>query len=246
MLWHPGVDAIDLQAQVMPRDARATLTGYEMLRPQKKTAKASERNSWREITAANATSGDDSLPSPEMTSPRDKRAPAAPGIRFKAESESIASTPKDVSATPAAPPDGLSVRAENVLKELAAGMTGEKPPRGKWLPSGKLLRKLSFSDLQAARNCGPQTTDEIVRWARMQGVVIQRPFYAGKSLSAMWRDIIAKSSTGQFTTAEIAEALQRSVRRKNTRIPVAFQSVLVKVLISRDPLRRSRQSDDRK
>jgi hypothetical protein len=63
-------------------------------------------------------------------------------------------------------------------------------------------------------------------------VVIERPFHAGKSLSAMWRDLIAKSSTGAFTGAEIAEALERSLRRKNTRIPVAFQSILVKVLNS--------------
>ena len=141
-------------------------------------------------------------------------------------STGAASTPKEVSP----PPDRLSVRAENVLKELAAGLTGERPPKGRWLPSGKLLQRLSFDDLQAARNCGPQTTDEIVRWAGAQGVVIKRPFHAGKSLSEMWHDAIAKSAGGEFTTAEIAEALQKSVRRKNTRIPVAFQSILVKVL----------------
>ena len=39
-----------------------------------------------------------------------------------------------------------------------------------------------------------------------------------------------RSSTGEFSKAEIAEALERSLRRKNTRIPVAFQSILVKAL----------------
>jgi hypothetical protein len=126
----------------------------------------------------------------------------------------------------------LSVRAQNVLKVLAAELLGENPPRGRWTPSGQLLRKLDVRNLAAARNCGPQTTDEIIRWAKSQGVVIERPFHAGKSLSAMWRDLIAKSSTGAFTGAEIAEALERSLRRKNTRIPVAFQSILVKVLNS--------------
>ena len=86
-------------------------------------------------------------------------------------------------------PDLLSGRAENVLKEWAAGMTGEDPPKGRWTPPGDLLRKLRFSDLATARNCGPRTVDEIIGWARSQGVVIQRPFHAGKSLSAMWRDI---------------------------------------------------------
>ena len=150
---------------------------------------------------------------------------ACPGTRPKNVSPIL----KDVSAAPAQR-DVLSVRAENVLKELAAELTGEDPPRGRWVPSGKLLRKLSYGQLQAARNCGPQTTDEIVRWARSQGVVIERPFHAGKSLSAMWRDIIAKSSTGKFTKAEIAEALERSLRRKNTRIPVAVQNIVLKIL----------------
>jgi len=131
---------------------------------------------------------------------------------------------------PAAPPDGLSVRAENVLKELAVELTAEYPPRGRWIPSTSLLRKLSVADLAAARNCGPQTTAEIIRWAKSQGVVIPRPFHAGKSLAAMWRDIIARSATGEFMAAEIAEALERSLRRKNTRIPVAVQNLLLEVL----------------
>jgi hypothetical protein len=150
---------------------------------------------------------------------------ACPGTRPKNVSPIL----NDVSAAPAQR-DVLSVRAENVLKELAAELTGEYPPRGRWGPSSELLRKLSYGELQAARNCGPQTTDEIVRWARSQGVVIERPFHAGKSLSAMWRDIVARSATGKFTKTEIAEALERSLRRKNTRIPVAVQNIVLKML----------------
>ena len=126
----------------------------------------------------------------------------------------------------------LSVRAENVLKELAVELTGEISPKGRWVPSRQLLEKLTFRHLLVARNCGPQTTDEIVRWAETQGVVIQPPFHAGKSLSATWRDLIVKFSTGEITKAEIAEALERSARRRNTRIPVAFQNILWKMLSS--------------
>ena len=46
----------------------------------------------------------------------------------------------------------------------------------------------------------------------------------------MWRDIIARFPTTGFAMAEIVEALERSMRRKNTRIPVAFQDILVKLL----------------
>ena len=136
------------------------------------------------------------------------------------------------SAVPIAEPAELSVRAENVLKELAAELTGETPPKGRWIPPHALLRKLAFRHLLTARNCGPQTTDEIVRWAESRGVVIQLPFHAGKSLSATWQDLIAKCSKGEFTKAEIAEALEKSTRRKNTRIPVAFQSILLQILSS--------------
>ena len=111
-------------------------------------------------------------------------------------------------------------------------LTGECPPKGRWIPSNKLLRKLTFRHLQTARNCGPQTIDEIVEWAGLRGVAIPLPFHAGKSLSAMWRDIIAGFSSGELTMAEIAEALERSARRKNTKIPVAFQNLLLKVLKS--------------
>jgi hypothetical protein len=131
-----------------------------------------------------------------------------------------------------AEPGDLSVRAENVLKELAVELTGGTPPKGRWIPSGELLRKLTFRHLLTARNCGPQTTDEIIRWAESRGVVIQLPFHAGKSVSATWQDLIAKCSKGEFTKAEIAEALEKSARRRNTRIPVAFQSILLQILSS--------------
>jgi hypothetical protein len=135
-------------------------------------------------------------------------------------------------AAPIAKPADLSVRAENVLKELAVELTGEIPPKGRWFPPHNLLRKLTFRHLLTARNCGPQTTDEIVRWAESRGVVIRPPFHAGKSLSATWRDLIVKCSKGEFTKAEIAEALEKSARRKNTRIPVAFQNILSQILSS--------------
>lgn len=162
---------------------------------------------------------------------RERASTEMPGDRSGARPTNVSPMLNEVSASPAHR-HGLSVRAENVLKELAAELTGEDPPSGRWAPSSDLLQKLSYERLQAARNCGPQTTDEIVRWARSQGVVIERPFHAGKSLSAMWRDIIARSSTGKFTKAEIAEALERSLRRKNTRIPVAVQNIVLMLLTS--------------
>ena len=127
-------------------------------------------------------------------------------------------------------PAGLSIRAENVLKELAVELTGETPPKGRWVPSAELLQKLTFRHLLTARNCGPQTTEEIVKWAESRGVVINRPFHAGKSLSATWRDLIVRCSRGEFTKAEIVEALEKSARRRNTRIPVAFQIILLQML----------------
>jgi hypothetical protein len=54
----------------------------------------------------------------------------------------------------------------------------------------------------------------------------------GKSLSAIWRDLVAKCSKGEFTKAEITEALEKSARRKNTRIPAAFQNILLQILSS--------------
>lgn len=195
-----------------------------------KAANATERHSWQERAGVDAAHDDTGAVSQAAIAMHQTNPPSAEGARTGPEN--VASMLKSVAAVPAAPHDGLSIRAENVLKELAAELTGETPPKGRWTPSCELLRKLTFRELLTARNCGPQTTDEILRWAGSQGVIIQQPFHAGKSLSAMWRDIIARYSRGEFARAEIAEALQKSTRRKNTRVPVAFQSILVKILTS--------------
>lgn len=137
-----------------------------------------------------------------------------------------------VSTGQTAPPNELSVRAENVLKELAVELIGENPPQGRWIPSDLLLQKLTYRHLSTARNCGPQTMAEIIKWALTMGKVIRPPFYAGKSLSSMWQDTIAKFSTGEISKAEVAEALENSARRKNTRIPVEFQRMLLQLVRS--------------
>jgi hypothetical protein len=194
------------------------------------TANAGKPSSWRDGAGTGATNGGAGLAAPTAVAMRGKDPASAAGPRDGTRPGNVSAIPNGVSPIPAARCNGLSVRAENVLKVLAAELMGEKPPRGRWTPSGQLLRKLDFGILAATPNCGPQTTDEIIRWAGSHGVVIERPFHAGKSLSTMWRDIIAKSSAEEFASAEIAEALERSLRRKNTRIPVAFQNLLVKVL----------------
>lgn len=125
---------------------------------------------------------------------------------------------------------GLSGRALNVLKMLADEITGEVPPRDDWVPPEALLRKITMERLSIARNCGPRTTDEIIRWAEARGVTIQPVFHAGKSLSETWRDLSARFAAGDLTKAELSEALAKSVRRKSTKIPVAVQQILLKYL----------------
>ncbi|WP_024518432.1 hypothetical protein [Bradyrhizobium sp. Tv2a-2] len=127
-------------------------------------------------------------------------------------------------------PCELSVRALNVLKLLAAEMTGEDPPRKDWLPSSSFLREVTFERLVRARNCGPLTAAEIVRWAKSRGVTIARPSWAGKSFSEMWRYLEVRFAAGEPVQAAILEALDRSVRRKSTRIPIAVQRMLLKLL----------------
>jgi hypothetical protein len=196
-----------------------------------KTAYARGLLSWLE--EAEAESGNGEFPvAAQATAMRRKGSPSAIRTRLGTRSESIRPIPQDFAASPAAPPIPLSVRAENVLKQLAMELTGECPPKGRWIPPDRLLLKLTFGHLQTARNCGPQTIAEIVGWAELRGVTIRPPSHAGKSLSNMWQDLVARISSGEFTTAEIAEALERSARRKNTQIPVAFQNVLLKVLNS--------------
>ena len=126
----------------------------------------------------------------------------------------------------------LSVRAQNVLKELAVELTGEQPPKGNWSPSRELLRALTAERLATARNCGPHTMREIVDWAQGCGVTIMPVIRPGGSLSEMWSGLIANASAGSLSGAEIVGALQRSIRRKSVRIPIAFQVILVKILLS--------------
>jgi|SRR5581483_700992 len=124
----------------------------------------------------------------------------------------------------------LSGRAINVLKMLADEIMGEVPPRDDWVPPESLLRRITVERLSIARNCGPRTTDEIIRWAEARGVTIQPVFHAGKSLSETWRELSARFAAGDLSKAELAEALEKSVRRKSTKIPVAVQQILLKYL----------------
>ncbi len=126
----------------------------------------------------------------------------------------------------------LSVRAQNVLKELAVELTGEQPPKGTWSPSRELLRALTAERLATARNCGPHTMREIVDWAQGCGVTIKPVIRPGGSLSEMWAELIANAAAGTLTSAEIVSALKRSIHRKSVRIPIAFQIILVKILLS--------------
>lgn len=126
----------------------------------------------------------------------------------------------------------LSGRALNALKLLAPELTGEIPPRGPWIPPAALLRKITLKRLLVARNCGPRTADEIVRWAASRGVIIQPVFHAGRSLSAMWREIEARFATGKLTRLELTEALEKSVRRRSTKVPLALQVILLSLLSS--------------
>jgi len=126
----------------------------------------------------------------------------------------------------------LSVRAQNVLKELAVELTGEQTPKGTWAPSRGLLLALTAERLATARNCGPHTTREIIVWAQGCGVTVKPSLKAGRSLSEMWTRLVANAAAGALTSAEVIEALQKSIRRKSVRIPIAFQIVLVKILLS--------------
>ena len=123
----------------------------------------------------------------------------------------------------------LSGRALNVLKLLAVELTGESPAKN-WIPSTALLREVTFERLFNARNCGPLTIDEIVRWAGSRGVTIAPRSYVGKSLPEMWHELVVKFAAGKLTQDQIAGAFERSVRRKSTKVPLAVQRVLVRLL----------------
>jgi hypothetical protein len=124
----------------------------------------------------------------------------------------------------------LSVRALNVLKLLAAEITGESPTKKDWVPSHAFLQSVTFDYLLYARNCGPRTTAEIVEWAGSRGVTITPRFHAGKSLSETWRYLEASFAAGKLSEAEVAKALERSVRRRSARIPVGIQRILLELL----------------
>ena len=133
----------------------------------------------------------------------------------------------------------LSGRAINVLRALAEEVMGEVPSCDGWVPPEALLRRITVERLSIARNCGPRTTAEIIRWAEARGVTIQPVFHAGKSLSETWRDLSTRFAAGDLTRAELAEALEKSVRRKSTKIPVADSANLAEVSKS---VRRRRQA----
>ena len=165
----------------------------------------------------------------QMPTPDDDRPASGAHVRIQPKTESASSSCISADQTAA-----LSIRAENVLKELAVELTGEIPPHGGWIPSDLLLQRLTYKHLSTARNCGPQTITEIIKWSRVRGTIIQRPFNAGRSPSAIWQDIIAKFSADEISKAEIAEALEHSVRRRNTRIPIAVQKMLLQLMRSSD------------
>jgi hypothetical protein len=139
---------------------------------------------------------------------------------------------RNASSDPANLPRELSLRAENVLKMLALELTDDDPPQGRWTPPDLLLERLTYKHLSSARNCGPQTIDEIVRWAEKRGRILQRPLRTGNSLSAMWDDIISRFSAGELSMIEVAEALENSTRRRNNRVPVAIQKILLQLIRS--------------
>jgi hypothetical protein len=143
--------------------------------------------------------------------------------------------PVDRPAEAEAPDDKLSLRALNVLKMIAGEISGEIPPRNGWVPPEALLRQITTERLSTARNCGAQTLNEIVRWAGARGVTIPPTFHAGASLSEIWRSLSAKFAAGSLTRAELVEALEKSVRRRKTSVPVAIQRILLKYMREHPP-----------
>jgi hypothetical protein len=160
------------------------------------------------------------------------QAPPAAAPHLRVVPRTACKGPQESPVDQTAQPKELSVRAENVLKMLAEELTGEQPPQGRWTPSDQLLAKLTYRHLSTARNCGPQTTVEIVRWAETRGKVLQPPLRVGHSLAAMWHETISRFSTGEISKAEVAEALENSARRRNTRIPVALQKIILQLIRS--------------
>jgi hypothetical protein len=156
---------------------------------------------------------------------------AAPTTR---RTEAVLRIQRNGSTAPHALSHKLSVRAVNVLKLLAPEIIGETPPGGHWTPPNALLQKITINTLATARNCGPQTLSEIIAWAQHQGVTIQPLHHAGRSPSETWLELEAKFAMGKAIAGEFVEALEKSVRRKNTRIPVAVQKALLSILRAHD------------
>jgi hypothetical protein len=123
----------------------------------------------------------------------------------------------------------LSCRALNVLKILACEMTGEVPERD-WSPPDVFVCRVTFECLANARNCGPRTTQEIIEWAEARGITIAPPCWAGRSFPQMWRHLEVRFAAGELTRNELTDVLKRSARRKNTKIPVSVQRILVEWL----------------
>lgn len=193
-----------------------------------KTANAKPR-SWRDRNGITAEKDEKAAISVGKAPTRDdQRSAASPHLSVNANSADL----QGALVEQPAQPGRLSIRAKNVLTILAADLTGEEPPRDGWVPSDLFLQRLTYAHLSTARNCGPQTTAEIIKWAQARGTIIRRSFHAGKSLSAMWQETIAKFTTGHISKKEVAQALETSARRRNTRIPVAFQRILIRLINS--------------
>jgi hypothetical protein len=195
------------------------------------TVRCGQVKQTRQETRMIARNGANRLYRYEMTHSCEKVALAsAADAHFGGTAGSPAVVPSDISAVSNAHPCGLSVRAVNVLKLLAAEITGKSPPRDNWTPSNALLRQLTAQQLLTARNCGPQTANEIIRWAASRGIAIKPLLHSGKSLSEMWQDLNTRFMAGELAKAEVAQALEKSVRRKSSTIPVAVQKILLMLL----------------
>ncbi|MGY8665946.1 hypothetical protein Q3C01_26830 [Bradyrhizobium sp. UFLA05-109] len=192
---------------------------------QTRTARARKRRSWPRESGRTAGDGEGQRMMPQALD-----ALRNPDARNRPDGRR--STPAGQSNPAPGPMKTLSVRAQNVLKELAVELTGEQPPKGSWSPSRELLLALTAERLATARNCGPHTTREIIAWAQGCGVTIKPTIRPGGSLSEMWTRLIANAASGALSSTEIAGALQRSIRRRSVRIPIAFQIILVKILLS--------------
>ena len=93
-----------------------------------KAVKTDERHSWRDGAGMDGT-GDIAASKHAVARARARTVLIAVNVRFAARAGKIVPPPVDTSP-PAAGPDHLSVRAENVLKELAAEIAGDSPPEG--------------------------------------------------------------------------------------------------------------------